>query len=62
MIAVDTSVIIPYINQDAYPETETLDRLVIDQAAWIAPVTITELMSEVRQSAKQNPWLRLYIA
>lgn len=52
MIAVDTSVIIPYLNEDAYPETETLDRLVIDQAAWIAPVTLTELMSSPRNATR----------
>ena len=48
MICVDTSVIIPWLEGDDYPETARLDELLTAGQACVAPVTITELMSDVR--------------
>ena len=50
MIAVDSCVVIPWLEGVEYDETVRLDRLLQVSEAMLTPVTVTELLSDVRGS------------
>lgn len=51
MICVDSSVLIAWLDGTEYPEAKVLDTLLQNDAAFIAPVAITEVFS----NAKNGP-------
>lgn len=57
MIAVDASVIISWLAHERGPETMRLDHLAQRGEAVLAPVTITELLSDPRASSALDPQL-----
>lgn len=51
MIAVDSSVIIPWINGDENPETKLLADLLARADATLAPATLAEILSDPHEGA-----------
>jgi predicted nucleic acid-binding protein len=51
MIAVDSSVIIPWINGDEHPETKLLAALLTRSVATLAPATLAEILSDPNEGA-----------
>jgi predicted nucleic acid-binding protein len=65
VIAVDTSTWIAYLQGDSGPDTALLDRALLDRQVVMAPVVLTELLSdpklpaEVAETLQQIPLIEL---